>query len=893
MIERFFNTLTDNHLLEPDLIERYLSACYFIANYFEGKHPFILDVGGRVVTTAGERILPMSKLFDHSMVLDIDQLQTSGKYIRGDGILLPFKKDQFDLVLSLDVLEHIESDHREKFLKELFRVSKDIVFLSFPFQSELNNEVDRSLYHYVKSYLGSEFKELKEHMDNKLPDIGDLIKKLNDKVGIKAKWLGYGGSLINFFHYFFFRYFFSDIRNKEKLNILENSFLNNFYTYNFKHAPFYRAFFIASKQNKSGFELRVNRIFKSFSTELESVVRPVNQPINELIDSYLYLLRNYKNREKIAVIIIYEAKYSDKQTARIFDHILTQRLREQPYEILVFVKGNKKISQYKTKYPQIKFILLEPNQPHLILQKILAVSNADYFYFMSENNITYVGSINNFFDLLKRSHKHFITFTYNSRLNEIDDYETSELLLLNCFIKRSCFQQVKSCQEDGFRAEFNQKIQGHMVNNYKKYFSLISDDYHILLATHLYFPARGGAENLAKNIAEYAAENKYNVKVITTKAYSTEAFFLKDRRRIGEDEEEKNGIKIERKRFSTRFRLGLNWLTRIAHRINYPYSDFIKIFRFGPRSSDYYKALLSEEYDLIISTPFPMFNTYYASRAAATLEKPLITIPCFHLIDKISFHNQILFDICSHSDVVIALTEFEKNFFTNELGLDQNKVFVIPPAIDHDKKVIRSDKHEIRKRYGIKEKNIILYLGQHGMHKNILNIVQSMKYVWKQLPDTALIIAGAITKYTQKLKKQAEKISEETGHEIYFFDNFDETQKHEIFQISDVFISLSEYESFGIVFIEAMQYGLPLIGSRNSVVKSIIDEFKNGLLVDPDNITEVAGSIIELLADTDISKKYGDHSMKKVRNVYDKKIIKEKILGVIEYVINKSKGKIS
>lgn len=893
MIERFFRILTDNHLVEPDLIERYLLTGYVVSRFFSGQSPLILDVGGRVNTVGGEPCLPAAKLFENSVVLDVGHFRGGDRYVRGDGLFLPFKSNQFDMVLSLDVLEHIGADDRQQFLKELVRVSKNLVFISFPYRSPVNTRMDHLLYQFVKSDLKTEFKELKEHLSDPLPEIETITAILDESIGVQASWQGRGGPLDHFLHYFFFRYYFSDIRNKEKLAILEHSFLHRFYFPGIQSPPFYRGFVVASKKRAPGFTGRCEKISQDFYARLKALRPTGTPPVNDVMEGYLYLLRYFRNRVKISVVILFEGKYPQAQTTRIFDHILTQRLGELGYEVIVLVREKKGWQKYRKRYPQLGFLELDPQKGEPALTQILATSNADFFYFMSENNLTYIDSIAAFHGLLKENDKGYILFTHNQRGLESEDHETDELPLLNAFVKRSCLRHLESFREKGFRVQFNRKVSGIRINRYKKYFSLLSGPCRVVMATHLFHPATGGAENLAKNIARYITGDHDRVTVITTPAYSTEAFFFNDKRRIADLCEKKNGVIIKRQPFTTRFRRCLNLLTALANRIPWPGLDFIKIRRFGPRSRAYFRALMSEKSDLIVTTPFPMRNTLYAARAAARSGKPLITVPCFHITDEHSFHNRILFDVCKRSDAIIALTRLEKDFFTDSLGLDPEKIFVIPPAVAPGKKKPGRRPATLRKRYGIQEEKVILHLGQHGQHKNIQQVIQAMPHVWKQRPDTALVVAGATTSYTRVLKKQSREIAGENGHGIYFFDNFPQNQRDDIYQMSDVFISLSDLESFGIVFIEAMQWGLPVIASKNSVLTAIIDEFRNGLLINPHNVTEIAGALIELLADGETRKGYGKQAIQKVKRNYEDDVVRDQILELKEYVLNRSRGHIS
>jgi len=73
----------------------------------------------------------------------------------------------------------------------------------------------------------------------------------------------------------------------------------------------------------------------------------------------------------------------------------------------------------------------------------------------------------------------------------------------------------------------------------------------ILFVTHLFFPARGGVETHLHRLSQGLAEKGYKIKVLTTNALSTEAFFLNDKRRIDKNREIIDGIKVERLGFRT------------------------------------------------------------------------------------------------------------------------------------------------------------------------------------------------------------------------------------------------------------------------------------------------------------------------------------------------------
>lgn len=283
---------------------------------------------------------------------------------------------------------------------------------------------------------------------------------------------------------------------------------------------------------------------------------------------------------------------------------------------------------------------------------------------------------------------------------------------------------------------------------------------------------------------------------------------------------------------------------------------------------------------MILAAPLPTFNIYYAWKGAKKLKVPFIVIPSYHIHDPCSFYNSIFFRIMRQADMIMAQSKMEKEFLHHQGKINPKKIVLFPPlpltAKDLKKTKSSQAKKELINKYGIKEKKVALYLGQHGRHKNIEPIIKSMPFVWKVMNDVALVIAGGTTKHTAYLKSISEKLCETYGKKIYFIDNFSQKEKSDIFNMADIFICLSEFESFGIVFVEALIHGLPVIASGFGVAGSIIDNFKTGLLVNPYCDVEISGALLELLWDQNLRKKYGKNGKKTALDQYNPQIILKK-----------------
>jgi SAM-dependent methyltransferase len=100
----------------------------------------------------------------------VDRFGThAGNFIVVDGARLPFPDESFDVVVTLDTLEHVVAEDRPAFLQECRRVSRDLVILSAPHATAHVVEAEKALQSFVTARFGEVFETLQEHSDRGLP----------------------------------------------------------------------------------------------------------------------------------------------------------------------------------------------------------------------------------------------------------------------------------------------------------------------------------------------------------------------------------------------------------------------------------------------------------------------------------------------------------------------------------------------------------------------------------------------------------------------------------------------------------------------------------------------------------------------------------------------------
>lgn len=214
----------------------------------------ILDVGGfRVDADNRGELLLREFLPQHDIVaLDMVEATASG-YVRGDGTQLPFKDNSFDVAVTSDVYEHVPPEDRERFIENLLRVSSGYVVLGAPFYSERAALAEKIVFEYVRKVLHAEQAQLKEHIENSLPDPVQLQEILN-KRGVAFTFFN-SGNLNGWLTMMMVEHYLMSIPETDRLRTMLDRYYNrSFYESDHGGDGYRRVFVMSREEGKPGGE---------------------------------------------------------------------------------------------------------------------------------------------------------------------------------------------------------------------------------------------------------------------------------------------------------------------------------------------------------------------------------------------------------------------------------------------------------------------------------------------------------------------------------------------------------------------------------------------------------------------------------------------------------------
>lgn len=213
-----------------------------------------------------------------------------------------------------------------------------------------------------------------------------------------------------------------------------------------------------------------------------------------------------------------------------------------------------------------------------------------------------------------------------------------------------------------------------------------------------------------------------------------------------------------------------------------------------------------------------------------------------------------------------------------ELNIDKSKLTVIPNGISLDK--ICLDKRSMNGKYA--KKTIILSVANLTREKGIDLGIKAVTTLLKRHPNLLYIIVGEGPE-KPKLIKLVKWLGVERN--VKFLGKQSHEKVMEYMSLCDIFLLPSWNEAFGIVYIEAMAHGKPVIGVRGQGIDGIIVNRKNGMLVEPHSVDDIVDTVDFLISYKEEAIKMGERARKLVLENYTWEKNAQKTIEVYKEVL--------
>ncbi|MYD10906.1 MAG: glycosyltransferase family 4 protein [Chloroflexi bacterium] len=212
-----------------------------------------------------------------------------------------------------------------------------------------------------------------------------------------------------------------------------------------------------------------------------------------------------------------------------------------------------------------------------------------------------------------------------------------------------------------------------------------------------------------------------------------------------------------------------------------------------------------------------------------------------------SLYTSLVSAAARGSNHIITISETAKVDIEDQLKIPEQQITVTYLAPDerfHPRIGAERDA-EVREKYDLPDQ-FTLYLGGFDWRKQVNTLLLAYTYVGEADGDAfPLVIAGREPRYDDRLFPDLRKYSRQLNIEDYlrWIGFVDEADKPALFRLADVFVFPSLYEGFGLMALEAMASGTPVVASNAIVFEEVLEDA--AYIVN--NAREMAGAIIALL----------------------------------------------
>ena len=220
------------------------------------------------------------------------------------------------------------------------------------------------------------------------------------------------------------------------------------------------------------------------------------------------------------------------------------------------------------------------------------------------------------------------------------------------------------------------------------------------------------------------------------------------------------------------------------------------------------------------------------------------------------------------ADLAVAVSHHTRERVVH-LGVDPGHVQVIPCGVDPD--LYRPvDGEAMRRRLGLAGRPIILTLSRLVRRKGHDLVIRALAEVRRRIPGAAYIVVGeGVEPYVASLRRLAEKCG--VSDAVHFIGRAEETDLPGLYSASDVYVMVSRsldgnsnYEGFGITYLEANACGIPVIGADTGGVADAIVDGQTGYLIPPDDVPALTDRLLRILGQPDLGRRLGENGRARV-----------------------------
>jgi glycosyltransferase involved in cell wall biosynthesis len=211
------------------------------------------------------------------------------------------------------------------------------------------------------------------------------------------------------------------------------------------------------------------------------------------------------------------------------------------------------------------------------------------------------------------------------------------------------------------------------------------------------------------------------------------------------------------------------------------------------------------------------------------------------------------------ASLVAAISRSTGALVSGHYGVDPAKIREAPLGIEMpelDRPRMQGDSHKL------------LYVGRLEQRKGTQELIDALPRILGENQKITVDIVGRDTGqapgYGSYQAYFEHTVSSGLRNRVHFHGFVPSEKLQRFYEDCDVFIAPSRYESFGLIYLEAMAYGKPVIGTRAGGIPEVVTD-EVGRLVEPEDRDQIADAVLALMKDSALRRTLGSNAFRRVR----------------------------
>ncbi|OGL41078.1 MAG: hypothetical protein A2161_08230 [Candidatus Schekmanbacteria bacterium RBG_13_48_7] len=230
-----------------------------------------------------------------------------------------------------------------------------------------------------------------------------------------------------------------------------------------------------------------------------------------------------------------------------------------------------------------------------------------------------------------------------------------------------------------------------------------------------------------------------------------------------------------------------------------------------------------------------------------------------------------------YADLVIVLSQWMKSKLSYIHNIPESRISIVPGSVDTKRFYPPENKYEVRKELGLPtNRPVILTVRRLVPRMGIDILIQSIRRVADKFNDICLVIGGE-GYLMNELKSLVNKLG--LNNNVYFQGFIKNELLHKYYQASDLFVlPTTELEGFGLVTLEALAAGTPVIGTNAGATPEILNKIDPELVVPAGDSVAMSDRIIRFFASSWWQKQIQQNCRLTIQRNYSRDLILNRLM---------------